>query len=234
VSAPLDRDAALAVECALVVDAARGDLNAPIASCPGWTLRDAVYHCGQVLTLWAQALIGHVDSIKEIAFPAPPPDDKLIDWFETLGPELSAAVREADPQEQFWTFWGPQPGEWFLRRALQELVIHRVDTQSATGAFSPIEPVVAADGIDERLDVFGFFQPTGTVHLHCTDVQGEWLVTPGEMKVTVVREHAKGDAAIRGRAEDILLTLWRRRPLSTVEVLGNRDLVEQWINTGAA
>ena len=60
---------------------------------------------------------------------------------------------------------------------------------------------------------------TGSVHLHCTDVDGEWLVVgePGRRPV-VTREHAKGACALRGPAADLLLVLWRRvglRPAST-------------------
>ena len=50
------------------------------------------------------------------------------------------------------------------------------------------------------------------MHLHCTDVAGEWTVRPNDAGgFDVTREHAKGDCAIRGAASDILLALWRRR-----------------------
>ena len=38
--------------------------------------------------------------------------------------------------------------------------------------------------------------------------------------------HARGDAALRGRAEDLLLVLWGRRPLTTVELHGDPAIVE--------
>ena len=70
----------------------------------------------------------------------------------------------------------------------------------------------------------------GSVHLHCTDVEGEWLVTADADGADVVtREHAKGDAAVRGPAHDLLMVLWRRQPLDTVEVIGDRAVAERLI-----
>ena len=72
----------------------------------------------------------------------------------------------------------------------------------------------------------------GSVHLHCTDVAGEWLVVDDADGADVVtREHAKGDAAVRGPAHDLLLVLWRRQPLDAVEVIGDRAVAERLIAT---
>ncbi len=72
----------------------------------------------------------------------------------------------------------------------------------------------------------------GSVHLHCTDVDGEWIVAADDDGADVVtREHAKGDAAVRGPAHDLLMVLWRRRPLDTVEVFGDRAVAERLIAT---
>ena len=70
----------------------------------------------------------------------------------------------------------------------------------------------------------------GSVHLHCTDVAGEWTVRlSDDGTAAVTREHAKGDAAIRGAANDILLVLWRRRPLSTVDVVGDAAVATRFV-----
>ena len=45
-----------------------------------------------------------------------------------------------------------------------------------------------------------------TIHLHCTDVDGEWLLTGTAEGARVTREHAKGDVAARGSASDLLLS----------------------------
>ena len=45
-------------------------------------------------------------------------------------------------------------------------------------------------------------------------------------------DHGKGDAAVRGRAVDLLLALTRRRPgTDGVEVLGDVALWESWLGS---
>ena len=63
----------------------------------------------------------------------------------------------------------------------------------------------------------------GTVHLHGTDTEsgGEWFIH-ADGRVEAV--HAKGDVAVRGPASDLLLVLYARLPLDTVEVIGDRAL----------
>ncbi len=66
------------------------------------------------------------------------------------------------------------------------------------------------------------------MHFHCTDVEGEWIVGTADDGTSVVRrEHAKGDAAVRGPAHDLLMVLWRRAPLETVDVIGERAVAER-------
>jgi hypothetical protein len=71
------------------------------------------------------------------------------------------------------------------------------------------------------------------VHIHCTDPEletgGEWLITMTEGKATVSREHTKGDCALRGPASNLLLALWGRLPLESVELLGDRGAAEALI-----
>jgi predicted lipid carrier protein YhbT len=115
-----------------------------------------------------------------------------------------------------------------------ETTIHRVDAEQAVGrAVSPVAPELAVDGIDEVFSVFvATFtadQSPGdgrTVHLHSGDAEGEWLIRfdPGE--VVVEPGHAKGDAAVRGPAADLLLWLWGRRPLDGLDVFGDRGAAE--------
>ena len=65
-----------------------------------------------------------------------------------------------------------------------ETAVHRVDAEHAAGREHRLAPELAADGIDEFLE---FFFPlaaadapplAGSVHLHCTDADGEWTVRP--------------------------------------------------------
>jgi predicted lipid carrier protein YhbT len=67
-----------------------------------------------------------------------------------------------------------------------------------------------------------------TIHWHCTDTDGEWLVRLAPEGLEVSREHARGDVALRGPASELLLVTIGRAPASSIEVLGDASLVERW------
>jgi hypothetical protein len=67
-----------------------------------------------------------------------------------------------------------------------------------------------------------------TIHLHCTDVDGEWLVRLAPDGLEVTREHAKGDVAAKGGASDLLCWLLGRGPIDDIEVFGDAALLDRW------
>ena len=81
----------------------------------------------------------------------------------------------------------------------------------------PIDHALAVDGIDEFFGLIPFWRRESTlhgagesIHLHCTDGDGEWFVRLAADGVIVTREHAKGDVALRAPASDLLLFLYGR------------------------
>ena len=125
-------------------------------------------------------------------------------------------------------------GFW-SRRVAHETAVHRWDAQAAAGAPEPVDVRLAVDGIQEMFDLLtarpGHERVRGdgeTIHLHCTDTDGEWLVRLTPQGVAVTREHAKGDVAARGTASDLLLLLWGRVPPDRVEVFGDASLLARW------
>jgi predicted lipid carrier protein YhbT len=110
--------------------------------------------------------------------------------------------------------------------------VHRVDAQAAHDRVAPVTPPeLASDGIAEVLDVMlarlrdAAAGNGETVHLHCTDTEGEWLLTLEPERVRVRLGHAKGDCAARGTASDLLLFLWGRLPADGLEVFGHAELL---------
>jgi len=210
--------------------AARGNLDPPVETCPGWSVGDLVDHTGKVHRFWAQIAAG-ADRSSVVRESAPDPE-RVVEWFEEGLAHLTTTLRSADPDRSIWT-WAPVEHPtvaWIIRRMAHETAIHRWDAQAAVGHPDPIDAGFAADGIDELLFVFLPAEPQlhkgdgRRAHIHCTDVEGEWLVQMQEGAFTVVREHSKGDAAIRGPAADVLLALWERVPFSNVEVLGDESV----------
>jgi uncharacterized protein (TIGR03083 family) len=217
---------------ALLAAARAGDLDAPIAACPGWDVARVLRHLGGVHR-W---VVGWVTT-GEGGRPARGPEDEaVVDWFEAGIAPLLAALRSVDPDSSTNSFVGVQPGGFWPRRQAHEAAVHRWDVQAALGRADPIDGALAVDGIDELLEVFhdqrlGPASTAGngeTIHLHATDVDGEWVLTMAPEGGTWAHAHTKADVAARAPASDLLLVLWNRLPLSTVETFGDTSILERW------
>ena len=69
--------------------------------------------------------------------------------------------------------------------------------------------------------------PRRSLHLHCTDADGEWLLTSSGSDLVVTNEHAKADVAARGEAANLALWLWSRGDAG-VEFFGDEELLRSW------
>jgi uncharacterized protein (TIGR03083 family) len=220
-----------------------------VPACPGWTLGDLCWHIGNVWNRWGRVVseaITTLDGVQAIEQPARPHGDLLIDWVTAAHTSVVSALVAADDDTDVWSWTGSnQPVRWVQRRMVQETAVHRWDAANAVGLPYDIPVGVAADGIDEFLMWFGARRVSegalpvnGSVHLHCTDtvshqhdapaVNGEWLVARlDESGIEFTREHAKGDAAVRGTANDLLLWLWRREA-GPVDILGDPEVANRF------
>ena len=226
---------AIRADSAALASAARKGLDARVPACPEWDVERLLRHLGRVHR-WATEIVRtrateRVDSrgIK------PGDDDDLIEWFERGADTLVVTLEAADPDEAVWGFGQPPNNAAFWRRRqAQETTVHRWDGESAHGIATPIDADLAIDGIDEMFDVFTRWRIPegaslgGSLHLHATDRDGEWLVRVDKGRVEVTREHAKGDAAVRGTASDLLLFLWNRIPAADLEVFGEAEVARRW------
>lgn len=229
----------LRADSATLLAACSSDPNAEVPSCPGWRRHDLLAHVGGVHS-WARAQleIGNGERVKMSAVERPPEGPVLPGWFEAGAGSLVAALEVMDIEATWPTWAGPQPGSFFPRRMAQETAVHRWDVVP-----EPIDAGPAVDGIDELLELFvarlpaeRFGAVTGTIHLHATDRglddSGEWLVEFDDQGITFHKGHARGDAALRGTASDLLLWVWNRVTLGDrFEVFGNQDLLRFWTET---
>ena len=101
----------------------------------------------------------------------------------------------------------------------------------------PSDP--AADAASAAVDAFlqglagRSLDVGGSVHLHCTDVAGEWTLRESADGTDVTREHAKGDCAIRGAAAAILGALQGSGSLADCDVVGDSAVAERFIRAVA-
>jgi uncharacterized protein (TIGR03083 family) len=211
-------------------------LDAEVPSCPGWRVERLVGHVGRVyrtMTGWVRTGAAPGD------VPRPPAGPAVRDWTASALEALVAALSSDTRTGLVPTWAGDQPALFWPRRMAIETTIHRWDAEAAHGVAQPIDAELAVDGVDELIDVLlpvraGADALTGngeTLHLHATDLDGEWLVTLTSGHPTVERTHAKGDVAVRGPASDLLLLLWNRTDPAArgrLQVFGDAALLDRW------
>ena len=218
-----------------MADLARSDLTTAVPTCPEWTLADLIEHTGRVHRWMIAAIREQGEGPPEVSEDDRPVDgESWGDWFQRGVDEAVRVMSALEGTEPRWTWFPPdQTAGWYFRRIAQETLVHRIDAELAADAeVMEVEPALAVDGVDEMCDVFipsAVGQPIGgrgeTLHLHATDVEGEWLLTFHPDRVDVSRGHAKGDAAVRGPARDLLLMMWGRDPLAEVERFGDESVI---------
>jgi len=215
--------------------------STPVPTCPEWTMRKLVTHVGRgdrwVATIVRERASGYVDT-RTVPDGTPPADaGGSVDWLHAGARSVLDAVESIGADTPVWTFTGRQPASWWVRRRLHETAVHRADAAFALDAPYDLAPELAADGVSEWLTLLAARPAEAgpaalddgvTLHLHATDSEGEWLVRGDGGRVTWEHGHAKGLAAVRGRALDLLLATVGRP--AEVEVLGERTLWDTWLD----
>ncbi len=221
---------------ALAEAARRGDLDARVPSCPDWDVAKLVRHTGTAHR-WSRGVVRTREPLspKSIDLEIPPDPRGLPDWLEQGAAGLVETLAATDPEATCWTWTAAGDVRFWSRRMAHETAVHRWDGQLARGEPEPFDAALAADGIDEHLENLPFIlgpeqTPRGgeTLHLHCTDREGEWLLRLAPSGLEVTREHAKGDVALRGPAPELFLVLLGRAPATTVDVFGDPAALRLW------
>jgi uncharacterized protein (TIGR03083 family) len=219
--------------------AATADPTAPVPSCPDWNIADLVWHLGEVHWFWAtdvETRATDPDAIERDKPQRPSEYGDVVAFGRAQAERLLRVLGANGDDTPVWT-WALQESEHnvgFVRRhQVQEAAVHRWDLENAaTGSAAAIAPDVASDSIDEVLHITVPWSVNdkkplpGTVHLHCTDTEGEWFVA---VNGAVERVHKKGDVAIRGSASDLLLAGYKRLPLEVVEFVGDESIGREFL-----
>jgi uncharacterized protein (TIGR03083 family) len=222
------------------------DPSTPVPTCPGWTLKQLFRHVGRG-NRWAAQIIAdhrvHELDPRNVRNGKPPDDpDAAIKWLNDGAQLIIDAVDQVGADAKVWTFTGPRPAGWWIRRRVHEVAVHRADAALALGVAYDPAPELAADGISEWVELMAnqkLPQPAldrgKTMHLHATDdglgPTGEWTVIHDEDGVWWSHNHGKGSVALRGPARDLLLAMTRRRTAADlgVEVFGDAALWDGWL-----
>ncbi|MSO78544.1 MAG: maleylpyruvate isomerase family mycothiol-dependent enzyme [Acidimicrobiia bacterium] len=214
--------------------------DAQVPSCPEWSVADLLGHMGTVHR-WAASNCDREPSkefmrSRDAGIEVPDDRSGRPAWVREGAALLADTLAAHSPDDPCWTFAPPATVGFWCRRQAHETAMHRVDAQLAAGAVQPIDAPLAADGIDELLWLlpnrpWAPDKLTGaseSLHLHCDDVEGEWLLRLAPTGLEVERVHAKGDVAVRGAASDLLVWLMGRGPIEPLEVFGDEAQLARW------
>jgi uncharacterized protein (TIGR03083 family) len=225
------------------------DPATPVPGCPGWDFAQLLEHTGRTHR-WIARIVGerHLTRLDprtvELGLPAEWADRP--GWFTRGGDLLVETLSAVDPETPMYSWAGDPHARFWVRRALAETTIHRVDAEAANGVTGSIDLPVAADLIDEFLEVLPYAKPFRpkvrdlhgdgeTIHLHATDPTvleppGEWLITLEPHGFRWSHAHIRGAAAVRGTAQDLALFLYGRKKVDEpgLESIGDESLLAHW------
>lgn len=250
---PVDHLRHLAQESARFVQVIReAPPDAPVPSCPEWNADDLLWHLGEVQFFWATVVREGVPGDRAEEFKPARPADRasLLKFFEEASGSLGQILAATPPEAAAWTWSVEQTAGFIRRRQAHEALIHRVDAELVTGNRSPIDPLLAADGVDEALRVmyagvpdWGAFtpDPARTVRLRALDTGHTWFVTLGTFTGTDPAsgtsydepdiEPAADDAGrpagaeITGDAADLDCWLWHRPSRGHLQRTGDPEVL---------
>jgi uncharacterized protein (TIGR03083 family) len=240
---------------------AHASMRSTVPSCPDWTVLDLVVHLGNVHS-WAATVI-------ETGRAAYGLDDRpsshrarrVAEWYLGRAEDLYSVLRDIPADKPCWNFaFGAGRVGFWQRRQTHETVMHGIDLAMATGAEQRLPPHLAADGIDEALNVFlhrmhsrGYAaELSAPITLRATDVKRSWVVEPANrgdfptqaspvesrggarpLPPRVTAEDRPGTDAVEAPAALLLKLLWKRAsPVDPgVRTSGDTERVRRFLDS---
>lgn len=175
-----------------------------------------------------------------------PPDDPdaALEWLDEGARMVIDAVDHVGPEARVWTFLGPRPAGWWIRRRVHEATVHRADAAIALGAAFELSPELAGDALSEWIERVCVdkrhpvrLQRGQSIHLHATEEKlgptGEWTIVHDEDGVWWSHSHSKGSVALRGPVTELLLVMVRRKTADEagLEVFGDAAVWQEWLDS---
>ncbi|HET6165575.1 MAG TPA: maleylpyruvate isomerase family mycothiol-dependent enzyme [Nocardioides sp.] len=225
--------------------------RAGVPSCPDWNADDLLWHLGEVQHFWTWVVTNRPKGPDENDQPERPGDHAgLLSFYDAQHVALVAALEVAEPTDEAWTWSQDHTVAFISRRQAHEALIHRRDAELAADTLTPFPADLAADGVDEVLDVmyggcpsWGEFSPlphyvrvdltdTGDQvwvqlgRFHGTDPEG---IEHEEEDIHVVADPGvEPDAVISGTAEVLDTRLWRRADGAETHLAGSLEIVDRF------
>jgi uncharacterized protein (TIGR03083 family) len=217
-------------------------LDAKVPTCPGWDVTDLVVHQGMVHRWAAANLRGETDHDTAASQAEARAAASVLDWYTQGLAALVDTLRATAEDAKAMVFLrdAPPPRRFWARRQAHETTIHSVDAVAAvcgrwpTASEVEVDPVLAADGIDELL--MGFLtRGKGRLHaaepytvlVQADDTGHAWTLWIGEGPIVATPGGTERPGVVfSGTAVQLYLSLWNRADEITTN--GRSDLVDQW------
>ena len=216
-----------------------------VPTCPDWNAADLLWHLTSVQGFWGEIVASR--AITPESAEASKPEraaehSAALALFEQVTVRLSTVLAD-DPATPVWTWADDHSIGFVRRRQAHEALIHRVDAELVAEQLSPIDPQLAADGVDEVLGVmfsspsWGTFTPDPArllLRVETTDTANSWLVQLGRVTgihpptgtavdgpTSVLIEAGESTAMLSGTAADLDCLPWNRPTVGVVERSGD-------------
>jgi uncharacterized protein (TIGR03083 family) len=231
-------------EGARVLTAYRSNPDGRVPWSDRWTVRSVARHVAGSHHAVALILADRPSADFEQAAAMPrieTNDPAFPEWFAANTERLLTQCRTVPPAA---VCWAPHPllagtAAYWMRRIAYDTLVHRWDAEAGAGiAGAAMEPDIAADAVDELLDV-GLRvtravadAPAGpAIRLACVDTPHVWHLDLSEVgRLTIHARPIDVAVTLSGTADDLLLSLWRRIEIdgASIEVDGDRSVLARW------
>jgi uncharacterized protein (TIGR03083 family) len=239
----LDYLSIISDETSRIVNGYQRDRSAAVPWSDRWTVGTVARHVAGTHHVVAEVVRGRPDAdfglFSELHTP-PKDSPEFVEWFRSGTASLLEQLSSVPSDDECWSWFasGRRVG-WWARRMAFEAVVHRWDTDAAQGQQFSVSPDIAADGVDEFLDVFvaasraAHDSPSGpTMSFECNDRSDRWWLDLSRRGDRIVsRDHLRASVRIRGTAEQLLLIVWGRIRISDaagVQVSGEVGELDRW------
>ncbi|CAI9406493.1 maleylpyruvate isomerase family mycothiol-dependent enzyme [Nocardioides sp. T2.26MG-1] len=224
--------------------------DARVPGCPDWTAADLLWHLTAGQHFWTCVVRDRPAAPAEdqVGPERPSSYDALLAAFDEHSAAFIGALEAADPAEPAWSWSDEQTVGFTFRRQAHEALIHRLDAEQTAGDMTPLDPELAADGVDEALAVmFGGTPPWGEftplpqhLRVDLTDRDESVWVQIGHFTgtdpesgrshesiedIAVVSDPGEEpDVVVDGPAGAVDAWLWRRGDDAEIRVAGDREV----------
>jgi uncharacterized protein (TIGR03083 family) len=215
------------------------NLDAPVPTCPGWTVEDLVRHLANGYLNVVVRRLRAPQEVPKQDLAAERPLAALDRAYAVMTDEFGACRNNRSGSTESLRFW--------IRRITHETAVHRIDAELAVAVpVTPIPPDLAVDGIGELLTAY-LAQETQRwqedYQADLSDWTGRWVlvtaasarwrvtVRPNGVHVTPVDSVAApthaADAVVAGEPVTLMRWMYNRGDAGEIAFGGDRALIAQ-------